>query len=401
MQKIALLTVYHGSLPWYFPFFIKSCTTNPTIDFIIFSDATYAGILPSNVQIVPFTLQQFNALASQKLGFDVAVIKPYKLCDFKPAFGFLFASYLQKYAFWGITDIDVVYGRIREFMTEEVLEAHDIICVRNDYITACCMLFKNSEYINTLFKKSADYEMVFTSNHYYGFDETNFEQETITNKYDIFALDCQIETMQHVILKEEDKGNLKAHFDLFVCDGTPGKIKWDNGLLSYHNKFEILLYHLQNYKNNFFAKNSFNGDELPNLFYFDKYNYRFTNTISKRLQVFITDFVLPFWWRCRTKAARCFSLFFKKECNLLEAGTYVYTLSKYPFFIKKTSNGSCVLQFTEDGKEHKLYQLAFFKNFYFAKGIPFLLHLKVATAANSFNTIAPNGFGTTYTKINQ
>jgi len=401
MKKIALINCYFGEFPWYFPFFIKSCITNPTIDFLILSNAHYNGLLPDNVKIIPFTLKQFNQLATQKLGFEVDVQKPYKLCEFKPAFGLLFSEYLQDYDFWGMTDIDVIFGRIREFMTQEVLENYDIICVRNDYITACFMLFKNNDYVNYLFKKSKNYEMVFTNSRYFGFDETNFEQITIIEKQDIFKLNCEIETMQHVVLKEEGKGNLKVHFDLLVCDGTPGKIKWDKGLLSYKNQFEILLYHLQNYKNNFFAKNIFDWSEIPDRFYIDKYSFRKGNSIMNYLRFFITNYIKPLWWNCNKKIAIFISLYlFKNKFKILEEGEYRYTLSKRKIIISKNKNGANGLKFP-DSKEYELYHITFCKDYFFAKGLNIIFKLKGQQniTLNTFSIISSNGLEITYNKL--
>nr|WP_315203110.1 DUF6625 family protein [uncultured Flavobacterium sp.] len=210
--KIALLTVYFGKFPWYFPLFVKSCMTNPSIDFLILSDAHYERVLPSNVTIIPFTLSQFNKLATQKLDFEVVVQNPYKLCEFKPAFGLLFSEYLQEYDFWGMTDIDVIYGRIREFITPEILDNYDVICVRNDYITACCMLFRNTDYVNSLFKKSKDYEMVFTTSRYFGFDETNFEQQTIIEKTRYFQIELRNRNDAAYCFKRRSEGQLNGSF---------------------------------------------------------------------------------------------------------------------------------------------------------------------------------------------
>lgn len=402
MKKIALINCYLGEFPWYFPFFIKSCVTNPTIDFLILSDANYDRVLPSNVKIIPFTLEQFNKLATQKLGFEIAVKKAYKLCEFKPAFGFLFSDYLQKYEFWGITDIDVIYGRIREFMTQEMLDDYDVICVRNDYITACCMLFRNTTYVNSVFKKSKDYKMVFTSTRYFGFDETNFEQIAIIEKQDIFKLNCEIETMQHIVLKEEEKGNLTVHFDLLVCDGNPGKMKWENGLFSYNNQFEILLYHLQNYKNNFFSKNSFDWSEIPNTFYIDKYSFRKSTSIMSYLSFFCTDFIKPLWWNCNKKAAMFLSgQLFQNKFKMLDEGEYLYALSKKNIFIRKGKNGVNYLKF-QNSKKYELYHVTFCKNYFFAKGLNRIFKLKMEKnkSLNAFTIISPfTGFGITYNKL--
>lgn len=141
-KSIVLITCYFGQFPWYFDFFLKSCQTNPTVNYLIFSDCKLPNLIPENVKFVNFTLQSCNNLFTEKLGFEVQFTNPYKLCDFKPAYGFLFSSYIKEYDFWGVTDIDVIFGRIREFITNEILHTNEFISVRNDYPTGSFMLFK-------------------------------------------------------------------------------------------------------------------------------------------------------------------------------------------------------------------------------------------------------------------
>ena len=124
--SIALLTCWYGSYPWYFPYFIHSCIYNPTVDFYIITDNTETiPNKPDNVKIIYKTIDEFKKNASEKLGFQVCIDNAYKLCDFKPAYGFIFSEILKEYDFWGHGDIDMVYGNIREFMTEELLQNHD------------------------------------------------------------------------------------------------------------------------------------------------------------------------------------------------------------------------------------------------------------------------------------
>jgi len=400
MKKIVLINCYFGEFPWYFPFFIKSCATNITVDFIIFSDNNYNKILPKNVSIIPFNLTDFNLLATQKLDFKIDIKKAYKLCDFKPAYGLLFSEYLQDYDFWGITDIDVIYGRIREFMTNEMLDMYDVICVKHDFITACCMLFKNNDYINTLFKRSKDYQMIFTSTKNFAFDETNFEQIEIIDKYDIFKMDCEIESMQHIILKEEQNGNLKPHFDLLICDGNPGELKWERGLFSFRNKLEILLYHLQYYKKNIFANKNMTWGEVPDSFYIDRYNYRKNNSPIDRFIVFYTDHLKPVIWYIEKRMDVFLSShLFKSKLKILEEGEYFYYLSKKKVFIRKSNDGSTYIKF-ENYEEQILYNMALSENYFFAKKLYYVFKLESNgnNVLSKFTVISPNGFGRVYIK---
>ncbi|MFB0910347.1 MAG: hypothetical protein QMA99_05270, partial [Flavobacterium sp.] len=79
---------------------------------------------------------------------------------------------------------------------------YDVINTRHDYLTGSFMLFRNTGAINNLFTKSKDYIKVFTSDKHYCFDECNFKHAQIENEMNIFDIDCEIESMEHVIRKE-------------------------------------------------------------------------------------------------------------------------------------------------------------------------------------------------------
>jgi len=248
-KSIALLVCYQGSLPWYFNYFVHSCKYNPSIDFYIFSDdRTYTGALPENVKVIYKTLDDISLLASKKLGFDINISSGYKLCDFKPAYGLIFSDILTDYAFWGHCDIDIIFGNIREFITDELLENHDLISVRHDYISGCFLLYRNTDKLNTLFLHSRDYKKVFTSDKHYCFDETNFAHDAFGEGKEYDEIDTEIESMMHVVKKLEAENYIRPFFDFFIIEGLPGKLRWKDGKMFYRNKYEVLLYHLIYFK---------------------------------------------------------------------------------------------------------------------------------------------------------
>lgn len=372
MKRIILINVYFGKFPWYFDFFIKSCVTNPTIEFIIFSDCTYKKELPKNVRLIPFAMSDFNSLASRKLGITIAVKIPYKLCDFKPAYGVIFSDYLLDYDFWGMCDLDIVLGRIREFMTPELLHEHDVISTRHDYVTGWFMLFKNTPEINNLFRKSADHVKVFTSDTHYCFDECNFKQLQLGDQ-DINILDipCEIESMEHVIQKELHAKRITVFYDLIMADGLCGKVKWDNGLLSYDNEFEILLYHLIRYKANQYSQKPV-WKPIPSVFYIDKYCFR-RQAITTVLG-FCNYFYFNVLKLFTAKAIHLYkfyasSLFLGKIKIPFQNGKFKNRLGDDCFWI--TEN---VLSFyTQNGKANKLISSRFGKELFYIKKHPWLV----------------------------
>lgn len=244
-KSIAILTCWYGNYPWYFRYFMHSCLFSPTIDFIIITDnKEVISNKPPNVTIINKTLNEIKITASQKLGFTVTIDYPYKLCDFKPVYGFLFSEIIEQYDFWGHGDIDVVYGNIRNFMTEEILSNYDVINSRHDYISGEFCLFRNNEEINQLFMQSNDYQKVFSSPEHFCFDECNFLFEELKNGASIFDYPDNIQSMTYVVKKAAAENKIKVFLDFIVVEGLPGRLKWDHGILSYKKRFEAMLYHL-------------------------------------------------------------------------------------------------------------------------------------------------------------
>lgn len=253
LHQIAILICWYGSYPWYFPYFIHSCTFNQTIDFFIFTDnKDCIPNKPSNVKIIDKTLDEIKATATEKLGFAVNIDHPYKLCDFKPAYGLLFEEYVRDYHFWGQSDIDIIFGNIRNFITEDFLNTYDFISLRHDYTTGCFALYRNNELMKHFFKRSKDYKTVFSNPQHYCFDECNFAWDELTNGKSIFDLKTKIESFTHIIKAAEMNNEITAHFDFILLEGKIGRIKFNNGKLVYKNTYEGILYHLFWLKRNYF-----------------------------------------------------------------------------------------------------------------------------------------------------
>lgn len=265
--SIAMLTCWYGHYPWYFPYFIQSCKYNPNVDFIIITNnPNPIPNKPENVKIIFKNPEDIRNTASEKLGFTVNLEYPYKLCDFKPAYGFIFSEILKEYDFWGHGDIDMVYGNIREFMTEELLQNHDVISSRHDFITGTFCLYRNVEITNTLFMQSKDYQMVFSRPEHFCFDECNFLFDELKNGASIFDFPDRIQSMTYVVKQAEKKGKIKAFFDFIIVEGLPGDVKWEKGTILYKNEFEGMYYNLIRLKN--VCPDHIALDPMPDEFHF-------------------------------------------------------------------------------------------------------------------------------------
>lgn len=149
MKKL-LISPYFGKLPNYFQLFLDSCALNADFtDFLIISDDVTGYKIPSNVKFLSMSFEDFNTLVKKQLGEDCSITSPYKICDYRPAFGKIFEDHLNGYDFWGHVDTDMVLGRLSNFISEDAFRDHDRILERG-----ALMFYKNIEDINMLFRKN-------------------------------------------------------------------------------------------------------------------------------------------------------------------------------------------------------------------------------------------------------
>lgn len=170
-MRICLISPYFGKWPLWFPAFLQSCKYNSKIDWFFFTDCMIPETYSNNVKFIPFTEEKFNQLASSKLGFKVHLFVPYKLCDFKPAYGLIFSDYLQEYDFWGHCDIDIIWGNILDFISSEVLQGYDIISASEERCCGHFQLFRNDHKTCHLFTQMKNYEAILQHPEYCKFDE--------------------------------------------------------------------------------------------------------------------------------------------------------------------------------------------------------------------------------------
>lgn len=204
--KICFVACYFGAWPKHINLLLKSCQYNPSVDFLLVSDCGPLPQAPENVRVVPVTLGALKQRITEQLGMEVALNRPYKLCDFKTAYGVILADYLQGYDFWGCTDLDQVYGRIRQFVPDDLLDAHDVIAARPWYLTGFFFLFRNNERVNCLFQESRDYRRVYQQEEHFSFIECNFAWQELRTGRSIEDIDTEIESMTEVIRREERNG---------------------------------------------------------------------------------------------------------------------------------------------------------------------------------------------------
>lgn len=258
LHKILFINPYFGKWPTWFPAFLQSCKYNPSINWLFLTDAAIPNISISNVEFIHFTLDHFNLLASKKLGFNVQIRSPYKLCDFKPTYGLLFDNYLKNYDFWGHCDIDTVLGDIRKFITPDILSESEIVSAQQQRICGHFCLYKNNEKIAKIFTSNPYHQFFLESKFHHGFDEGG---------------------MTETIKTLAERGEVKIHwpkrlanFTNPVDNGATSYLRpytnrwyWEKGKL-YNRTDEIMYMHFMTWKNSL-KDCQFDYSDSPESFY--------------------------------------------------------------------------------------------------------------------------------------
>src|ERR671913_362139 len=139
--SIRLVVPHFGQRPAYFPLVLRSMAANPDVSWLLLTEQPVPDA-PPNVAV---RLCEFGDLAARiqsSFDFQISLERPYKLCDFRPAFGEIFADELAGYDFWGHSDLDLIFGRIREHLPAAAFEADKILfngnfsLYRNNAVTA-------------------------------------------------------------------------------------------------------------------------------------------------------------------------------------------------------------------------------------------------------------------------
>lgn len=176
MKSIVFIIPYFGKFPNYFKLWLESCRYNSTIDFLIFTnDKTYFEF-PANVKVNYISFDDLKKLIQSKYDFEIVLPKAYKLCDFKPAYGEIFQDYIKEYDYWGYCDIDLIWGDIRKFITDDILTKNKRILTHGH-----CTVIENSKAVNAYYRTLPTFNYVtfkraFTTPMSKFFDEWNITE---------------------------------------------------------------------------------------------------------------------------------------------------------------------------------------------------------------------------------
>ncbi len=184
-HSIAILIPYFGKWPEWIDLYFETLRRNTTIDFHFFTDCDTSLTGAPNIIFHETTFRGYIQDAQEKLQVELNISNPYKICDLRPLFGTLHEDLFAKYGFYGWTDVDLLFGDIRSFYTDEVLDAHDVFSTHSVRISGHLALFRNTAKNRNLYQKIYRWKEALLNPEFVGIDEhgiSNAYFETVVDK---------------------------------------------------------------------------------------------------------------------------------------------------------------------------------------------------------------------------
>ncbi|WP_187260566.1 DUF6625 family protein [Pontibacter beigongshangensis] len=224
MQKSIVFIIPHfGKFKSYFQLWLQSCKYNPSIHWLIFTDDHTSYDFPPNVIVHYTTFEETVSQIQEVFDFEICLKSPYYLCEFKVAYGEIYQKYIEGYDFWGFCDTDLIWGNLREHITDEILTSYSKISWRG-HLT----LFRNNKHINSLYKSTIDgiefYKFALSnqSGHFLWFDERVinyiFESKNESIYTDLMFADLKIRSYNFFLLHFLPENDFKNNSQIFLWE---------------------------------------------------------------------------------------------------------------------------------------------------------------------------------------
>jgi len=229
VNKIVFLQVWIGEIPDYFWFHYETTKNLKNIDFIFFTDQDIT-LDSKNYRVIQTNLDEIERIISENIGNPIKIKNNKKICDLKGSLGDIFREYIMDYEYFGVYDIDTLFGDINKFVGE-FLGEYDFISMADEIfynrLSGPFLIMRNTKEIRELYKKDNLFIKCFEN------EEVECFEETIIN-------DIAIE-----------KFKTKLIYSTNVETNNGGKISYDCkwiGNKVFVNDEEKMIYHFY-YKN--------------------------------------------------------------------------------------------------------------------------------------------------------
>lgn len=219
--EITVLIPWFGEWPFWLPFYLESCRANPRVRWVLYTDSPVPEDCPENVHIRQMSFDDYKRLVSQRLGIAFNPRSPYKLCDLKPALGYLHADELGDSRFFAFSDIDLVYGDLLGYFGE-LMQRYDCISTHANRISGHFCLLRNKPRMRRAFMRIPEWRGLLEDPEHRFMDEAHFTK--------VFRRGKNLPAVVRWSLSLFDSYRRRAFFrEEYTTPRSESRVRWLNG----------------------------------------------------------------------------------------------------------------------------------------------------------------------------
>ena len=173
-MKIAIIIPYFGQFPVWFDLYLYSCSKNPQVDFLFFTDCVLPKRIYDNTIFYKTDFKSYCKRVSDCLAIDFRPTNAYKLCDLKPFYGVIHKEELKDYDFWGFGDCDLVYGDLQILISKENLERYEFITTHSGRVAGHFTVMRKDSKYTLACLSIPEYKNKLQEKNHLGIDESDF-----------------------------------------------------------------------------------------------------------------------------------------------------------------------------------------------------------------------------------
>lgn len=173
MRSVLILIPYFGKWPEWIELYLHTCKNNPSIDWIFFTDCEVPNDSPKNVRFIRYSFSDYCRLISERLRISFQPETPYKLCDIRPALGFIHYDLVKDYDNFSYGDVDLFYGDLRKHYPDKLLRKL-LVSTHKNYVSGHLCMIRNNFTGRNLFRLIPRWKERFQNPNHLALDDRQF-----------------------------------------------------------------------------------------------------------------------------------------------------------------------------------------------------------------------------------
>ena len=154
-NKIILIQLWLGPIPWYFQYHYDTTKNTKGIDFLFVTDQDIV-LESENYRVIKTTKEEIEINISARLSTDIRLNGDKKTCDLKASLGDLFSEHITGYEYFGCYDIDTLFGDSIQYILPH-LGKYDFISVGgkefHNRLSGVFLMMRNTKELREIYRE--------------------------------------------------------------------------------------------------------------------------------------------------------------------------------------------------------------------------------------------------------